>query len=91
MFRSKRTKRFRTRLTALPADAQQQAHEAYELFKLNPRHPGLQFKRISPADPTLYSARVGAHYRVIGKLIGDTVYWDWIGTHEEYNTLTHKH
>jgi hypothetical protein len=50
----------------------------------------LQFKRISPADPTLYSARVGSRYRVIGKLKGDTVIWDWIGSHEEYNNLIHK-
>src|SRR5258705_414948 len=43
-----------------------------------------------PADPTLYSARVGSHYRVIGKLKGDTVIWDWIGSREEYNNLIHK-
>ncbi|WIG59618.1 MAG: hypothetical protein OJF49_002365 [Ktedonobacterales bacterium] len=89
MFTSKRTKRFRALLEALPADAQRQARAAYQLFSQNPRHPSLQFKRISPADATLYSARVGDHYRVIGKLIGDTIVWDWIGTHEDYNRKVH--
>jgi hypothetical protein len=51
--RSVRTKRFRALLDALPADAQRQARDAYELFKQNPRHGSLQFKRISPTDPTL--------------------------------------
>lgn len=91
MFVSKRTKRFRALLEALPADAQRQARAAYELFTHNPRHPSLQFKRISPAEPALYSARVGDHYRVIGKLTGDTIIWDWIGTHEDYNHTVHGH
>jgi mRNA-degrading endonuclease RelE of RelBE toxin-antitoxin system len=90
-FTSKRTKRFRALLEALPADAQRQAGAAYRLFVQNPRHPSLQFKRISPADPTLYSARVGDHYRVIGKLKGDTIIWDWIGTHEDYNRIVRGH
>jgi hypothetical protein len=90
VFTSKRTKRFRALFAALPPDAQSQARTAYLLFQQNPRHSSLQFKRISPADPTLYSARVGSHYRVIGKLKGDTVIWDWIGSHEEYNNLIHK-
>jgi mRNA-degrading endonuclease RelE of RelBE toxin-antitoxin system len=74
-------------LESLPADTQRQARVAYQLFQQNPRHPGLQFKRVSAADPSLYSARVGDHYRVIGKLKGDTIIWDWIGTHEAYNRL----
>ncbi len=90
-FTSKRTKRFRALLEALPADAQRQAGAAYRLFTQNPRHPSLQFKRISPAEPTLYSARVGDHYRVIGKLKGDTIIWDWIGTHEDYNRIVRGH
>lgn len=89
--KSRTTRRFRALFDALPADAQRQTHAAYQLFKQNPRHGSLQFKRISPSDPTLYSARIGAHYRAIGILEDDTVTWIWVGTHEEYNTLTHKH
>lgn len=87
MFRSKRSKRFRALFDALPAEAQKQARDAYEIFKDNPRHNSLQFKRISPTDPRVYSVRIGQHYRAIGKLEGDTVTWVWIGTHEEYNNL----
>ena len=87
MFRSKRTKSFRKLFDALPADAQRQARAAYELFKVDPRHSGLQFKRISTKDARVYSARVGDHYRAIGLLEGDAVTWIWIGTHEEYNKL----
>jgi hypothetical protein len=89
VFVSKRTKEFRALFAALPADAKRQARDAYRLFTQNPRHPSLQFKRISPADPTLYSARVGSHYRVLGKMKGDVVTWDWIGSHEAYNNLIH--
>jgi mRNA-degrading endonuclease RelE of RelBE toxin-antitoxin system len=84
---SRRTPRFRALLAALPADTQRQARDAYALFKQNPRHPSLRFKPISDADPGLYSARVGDHYRVIGLLAGDTITWNWIGTHEAYNKL----
>ncbi|HEX6778228.1 MAG TPA: hypothetical protein VF099_08505, partial [Ktedonobacterales bacterium] len=79
---------FRKLFAALPADAQRQVRAAYRLFKENPRYGSLQFKRISPTDSALYSVRVGDHYRAIGVLEGDTVTWTWVGTHEEYNTIT---
>jgi mRNA-degrading endonuclease RelE of RelBE toxin-antitoxin system len=87
MFQSRRTKRFKALFDALPERAQRQARADYQLFKLNPRHPGLQFKQIGKRDPSIYSARAGDHYRAIGFLNGDTVTWFWIGTHEEYNKL----
>lgn len=85
---SKTTARFRVLYQALSAEGQRQARIAYNLFKQNPRHPSLQFQPISPKDPTLYSARVGAHYRAIGSLMSDTITWTWIGSHEDYNTIT---
>jgi hypothetical protein len=87
MFRSRRTKQFKTLFDALPEQAQRQARANYALFKSNPRHPSLQFKSIGRRDPSLYSARAGAHYRAIGFLNGDTVTWFWIGSHEAYNQL----
>lgn len=91
MLLSRRTRRFRALPVALPLDMQRQARDAYNLFQTNPRHPSLRFKRISPSDSSMYSARVGGHYRVIGKLKGDTVIWDWIGSHEDYNALIRPH
>jgi hypothetical protein len=44
---------------------------------------------VIPADSTLCSARVGSHYRVIGKLKAETVIWYWIGRYEKYNNLMH--
>ena len=87
MFVSHRTKRFRAQYGALPEQAQRQANAAYTLFKRDPHHPSLQFKGISASDPSVYSVRIGAHYRVIGLVDGNVVTWIWIGTHEAYNNL----
>lgn len=88
--KSKTTERFRKLFAALPANAQRQVRAAYKLFEDNPRHSSLHFKRISPSDPTIYSARIGDHYRAIGLLESDTVTWIWVGTHEEYNNVTRR-
>jgi hypothetical protein len=85
--RSKRTKRFRALFDALPLTIQQRANAAYKMFKADPFHAGLHFKPIDPADPTIYSARVGNYYRAVGTRRGDLVVWFWIGTHSEYDNL----
>jgi hypothetical protein len=73
--------------SALPPDRQRQVRAAYRLFRDNPRHRSLQFKRVSASDPSLYSARIGAHDRALGLLEGDTVTRVWVGSHEDYNTV----
>lgn len=86
--KSRRTKRFRALYAALPPSARRQADAAYALFRSNPSHPSLHFKPIDPADPSIYSARVGRRYRVVGtRQADDLILWYWIGTHEDYNTL----
>jgi hypothetical protein len=52
---SQTTKRFRELLAALPFQVRKQAREAYRLFRQNPAHPGLHFKKVHD-DPTMYSA-----------------------------------
>jgi mRNA-degrading endonuclease RelE of RelBE toxin-antitoxin system len=84
--KSYRSRRFNKLLAQLPEQAQEQARKAYQLFKRDPYHPSLHFKRIDPQSP-LYSVRVGAHYRAVGELEDNTIIWTWIGTHEEYNKL----
>jgi len=42
---------------------------------------------MSASDPSVYSVRIGAHYRAIGLVDGNAVTWIWIGTHEAYNNL----
>ena len=66
----------------LSTDVQRQADAAYEMWKLNPHHPSLQFKRVDAQAP-IYSVRVGRGYRALGWREGDTVIWFWIGDHDE--------
>jgi len=62
--------------------AQALARKNYHLWRQNALHPSLRFKRIGERN---WSARVGDHYRVVGKFSGDMFVWQWIGTHEEFN------
>ena len=84
--KSRLTKGFHKRFERLPPDIQDQAKAAYRLFKKNPYYPSLHFKRIDPQEP-IYSVRIGIHYRAVGTWVDDTIVWDFIGTHEEYNRL----
>jgi len=70
----------------LPSAIREQARRAYRLWRANPSHPGLQFKRIHSGEP-IFSARVGIGWRVLGLLQGDTIIWFWIGSHAEYDSL----
>ena len=80
------TRRFREMFAALPGHVQRQAREAYRLFRDDPFHPGLHFKKVH-ADPLLYSARVGISYRAVCVREGDTIVWFWIGSHAAYDRL----
>jgi hypothetical protein len=83
---SRTTRRFRQLLAALPSHVRQQAREAYQLFRQNPSHSGLRFKKVHQ-DPPIYSARVGIGYRAVGALNGNTIVWFWIGSHADYDKL----
>jgi len=80
------TRSFRQKLSNLPASVQEQAAKAYALWRRDPYHPSLQFKRVSQRQ-LVYSARVSLNYRVLGLLESDHIYWYWIGTHDEYDEL----
>ncbi len=81
--KSKVTPEFRKLLRALPNDVRKQARDAYRLFKRDPYHPSLQFKRIIDQ---LYSVRVGIKYRALGLRVGDDlIIWGWIGSHADYD------
>lgn len=69
-----------------PPAIREKARKAYSLWRDNPRHPSLQFKRVSANEP-IYSARIDDDYRVLGLLAEDTVYWFWIGKHDAYMRL----
>ncbi len=62
------------------------ARAKYRLFKVDPYHASLQFKRVNAADP-IYAVRINRNYRALGLWEGDRVDWFWIGTHDEYDQL----
>jgi len=83
---SRGTRRFWKLYRELPESVQRLAVKNYGLWRENPRHPSLDFKKIAgPVER--FSVRIGEHYRALGQKAGDGVEWVWIGTHEEYNKL----
>jgi mRNA-degrading endonuclease RelE of RelBE toxin-antitoxin system len=83
---SKTTRHFRQMLAKLPSDVRRQAREAYRLFRQNPNHPSLRFKKVHNSEP-IYSARINIDYRAVGVLDGNEIVWFWIGPHGEYDKL----
>lgn len=67
---------------ALPAEVRQLARKNYLLWSANAFHPSLYFKCIGQPN---WSARVGDHYRAVGKFTGGVFVWEWIGTHAAYS------
>jgi len=66
---------------------QKQAIAAYRLFRRDPRHPSLHFKRVHPTQPIM-SVRIGGDYRAVGiQREPGAILWFWIGPHEQYETL----
>lgn len=70
----------------LPDEVKTQARKAYRLWRDNPGHPSLHFKRIHGHE-ALYSVRVGLGWRALGMLERDTITWFWIGSHADYEQL----
>lgn len=75
--------RFWALYEALPAEVRELADNSYALLKNDPRHPSLHFKRIG----SVWSVRVGAHYRALGSDVQGGIVWFWIGTHAEYDRV----
>ncbi|MBD2771336.1 hypothetical protein [Iningainema tapete] len=68
----------------LSLQMKQQAQKAYQLWKENPSHPSLHFKKVGK---NLWSARVSGGYRALALKKGDDYYWFWIGYHEDYDVF----
>ena len=83
--RSRATPRFWAAYRELPPEIKELARKAYGLFRDNPRHPSLQFKKVH--EDSIYSVRVTLGYRALGLLEDEEVTWFWIGTHAEYDRL----
>jgi len=70
----------------LPEEIQRRARKNYKLWKENPSHPSLEFKRAHTRRP-VYSVRVGIGWRALGIREGNTIIWFWIGPHNAYEKL----
>ncbi len=74
------TPRFWAAYRELPPEIQSLAREANRLFRDNPGHASLQFKKVHHREP-VYAARVTLAYRALGLLEGDAITRFWIGGH----------
>ena len=83
------TKAFRELLLQLPMVTQEQAARSYALWRTEPYHNSLQFKRVSQLQP-IYAVRVGLGYRALGLREGDHGYWFWLGPHAQYDELLRR-
>jgi hypothetical protein len=80
------TEDFWKSFSKLPEPIKAQARKSYRLWKANPSHPGLHFKRIHGHE-ALYSVRISKGWRVLGLLDNDVMTWFWVGTHADYEKL----
>jgi hypothetical protein len=83
---SRLTDEFVDLFAKLPAAVQNQARKNYQLWRANPSHPGLHFKRVHGQED-MYSVRVGLGWRALGLVDGGTIYWFWIGSHSDYDKI----
>lgn len=80
------TREFRSLFAALPPAEQRAARKAYALWRADPAHPSLQFKKIHSTQP-VYSIRVSLGWRAVGVRDGDSMIWFFVGPHAEYDRL----
>jgi hypothetical protein len=80
------TSKFRKAFDNLPEDIKKLARKSYSIWKIEPYHPSLQFKRIHSKEE-IYSVRIGLSYRALAVKEEGIVIWFWIGSHEDYNKL----
>ncbi|MGZ5005018.1 MAG: ParE family toxin-like protein [Chthoniobacterales bacterium] len=62
---------------------QKLADKNFALFKDNPSHPSLGFRK----KGAVYTAEIGRSYRALARERAGNYYRLWIGTHEEYNNF----
>lgn len=84
--KSRTTSRFWDCYEGLPENIQERSQKAYALFKDNPQHPSLRFKKVLD-NPEIYSVRITQSYRALGVRQEETIIWFWIGSHGDYEEL----
>lgn len=74
----------------LPNRIQKTAKKNYRLWKQNPQHPSVEFKKLK-TNTAVYSVRAGIGWRAVGVMKdSDTIVWFWIGSHADYDKLLNE-
>lgn len=77
-------RRFWEAYRRLPEPVRRNARKTYHLWLANPRLPSLHFKKVGK----VWSIRIGnTSYRALADVQGDSVYWFWIGPHDQYERI----
>lgn len=84
---SKVTKRFKKSLAALPPEVQSKAKEAYERWRND--MSSVDFSELKGMKG-VYRVEIGLRYRALGHVEGNNFIWDWIGSHELYNSIINR-
>lgn len=88
--KSELTQEFLKQFWKLPERIKQTARKNYRLWKHDPYHPGIEFKKLNTVLP-IYSVRIGIGSRAVGIMKNnETMVWFWIGPHSEYDKLLKK-
>ena len=77
------TPRFWRCYRGLPEETRRLTDRHFALLKTDPTHRSLHLKKIV----SLWSVRVGLHYRALATEIDGDLVWFWLGSHAEYDTL----
>jgi hypothetical protein len=80
------TEKFRQLYHQAPPERKAKIRRAYKLWRENPAHPSLRFKKVHSTLP-IYSARVDLDWRAVGVLQDGTLVWFWVGSHQAYEAL----
>jgi len=71
----------------LPNEVRKLAEKNYQLWKDNPKNPGLRFKKIHETLPVC-SFRVGMKHRTVGVETDDgKVVWFWVGSFDTFKAM----
>ena len=80
------SQRFWELFDSLPPDVQKLAIKYYAIWRRNPHHPSLRFRRLKGSTDR-FTIRVGDYYRALGTITADTILRVWIGSHTDYDRL----
>jgi len=67
----------------VPAEIRRLADRSYSILKTDSSHPSLHLKKTG----SLWSVRVGVHYRALATEVEGDLVWFWLGSHADYDRL----